>query len=175
MSCAIGEEFLKHERLIERLVWKHVQRYGGDYDSLYSRAIDKMIVCYRIHDPSRQEWEKFLAVQIRYGLLDHMLEPRRKKHGCCNNIDDAFFDGLALYENASSRFIEELLYELTSDAQYIVESFVEQAEEYETRRQSLVALKARMREKGWSQRRIKAAFAELECVLTQHVNRRNGK
>lgn len=167
MSDKLGEEFIKHEKMIENAVKYHVYKYGGDYERLYARAVDKLILAFHRYDPLRSEWEKFLAVQIRYGLLDDTLEHVRKKSKASTNVEETFLE-IPVTDTNTEYDIQQLRQCLTPDAKYVLDYILTKsiARTIKGHTRNVIC---RMRQLGWSRRRTKTAFLELKYMVKSEV------
>ena len=163
-SEAIGQEFIKQHALMVRLINKHIGVYGGNFEELFSRAIDTLIVAYLKHDPIRSDWSKFIYHQLRLGLINVHIERRNKKHGVKTNSDDIFqyipLDGGC----DSSDFLEELRGFLTDDAKFFLDFFLQDTESL-NRRDMFRRFRENRLAAKWSRKRIKTACFEVRDIL----------
>jgi hypothetical protein len=163
-SVKIGEEFLKHEKVIESLVKYHQYRYGGDYESLYAVAIDKLLYAYVHYDSSRSEWEKYWRCQIYYGLRDNFAYNCKKKYKVNTNVDDFFLE--VPTQACDDYDVKELEESLTPDAVYVLKFMLNcDSVELNTPTKRERAVKAKTRSMGWSRRRTETALLEIKCIV----------
>jgi hypothetical protein len=163
-SEAIGQEFKKYQGMIDKLVWKHISSHGGDYDALFSRAIDTLIVAYLKHDPSRSSWAKYIYVQIRLGFINLRLESTRRKHQTKTGINDVFKLMSRNIESNGDEFLEDLRKFLTADALAFLEYFLQETTS-KNRREMFGKFRESMLAKGWSRLRVNTAIKELRDIL----------
>ena len=166
-SEAIGRRFVKYERLMHRLVEEHIHKYGGDYDALFSRASDTLIVAHLRHNPGRSVWKRYIYHQIRWGLLDLHLEAVRRKLQVYTNADEilAFMSSPTRYHgNEEQEIINDIYRHLTPDARlYLMHT--QRDVESKSRREMNSKFRVEMRAKGWSGNRANAAIVELGDIL----------
>ena len=172
LSDKLGAEFIKHEKMIEKAVRSHMFKYGGDYEHLYSRAIDKLVFAFHHYDPLRSEWEKYLAVQIRYGLLDDALDNVHRKSKASTNIDDVFLE-IPTVDNPCG--VDQLRQCLTPDAEAVLNYILSESQAATTQGHFRNVLRW-AKCLGWSRRRAKTAFGgncnevriyETSCCLLE--------
>jgi hypothetical protein len=161
-SQKLNDIFLRHEKEIEKAVNYHIYKYGGDYESLYARAVDKLILAFCKHDPSRSSWEKYLSVQIRLGLKDEMLEHYRKSNRTSNNLEEELSQMAVL--SLSEFDLESIKSCLMPDSLYVLNYILENSEEC-TKRGHIRNIYNLTKRMGWSTRRIKTVFSEIRCFL----------
>ena len=162
---AIGQEFEKQQGLIDMLIWKHIRARGGDYDTLFSRAIDTLIVAYLRHDPSRSTWQKYIYHQLRLGFTNVELEERRLKHATKTNLGDYLYRLLSKHKKYSDAVsLEDLYVGLTDDAKVFLDYYFQETTVL-LRRDLLNGFRAMMLARGWSRLRIKMAVLELRDIL----------
>ena len=163
-SEAIGQEFEKNQSLIDQLIWKHIIKYGGDYDMLFSRAIDTLLVAYLKFDPARSTWSKFIYHQIRLGLINLRSETVHRKHMIYTNAEEKFRFVSSKAECNHHEAIEDLCVNLTPDARLFLEH-TQHDTESKNRREMFGRFRESMLAKGWSRSRIKAATGEVCDIL----------
>ena len=163
-SEAIGQQFEKHLTLIDKLVRKHITKYGGDYNDLFSRATDTIIVACRRHDAARSDLDKYIYHQIVLGLVNFNLEPLRRKHKMMTNVDEIFQYKAARESRSGDEFVEELRQDLTDDARLFLD-FVVYDHRVLSRRDTTSLFRKEMLAKGWSRIRVKTAMLELRDML----------
>jgi hypothetical protein len=163
-SEAIGQEFEKYQGIIDKLVWKHIGSYGGDYDALFSRAIDTLIVAYVKHDPSRSSWQKYIYVQIRLGFINLQLESTRRKHPTRTGMNEVLNFMSRNIESNGDEFLGDLRRFLTKDALAFLEHYLQDITS-KNRREMLGKFRVAMLAKGWSRLRVNVAIKELRDIL----------
>jgi thioesterase domain-containing protein len=162
---AIGQEFEKQQALIDKLIWKHISSRGGDYDTLFSRAIDTLIVAYLRHDPSRSEWQKYIYHQLTLGIMNVGLEEKRLKHPTKTNLDDHLHRLLSFRKKHSEdTLLDDLRNDLTDDARTFLDYYFQETSVV-LRRDTHNGFRATMRARGWSQTRTKMAMLEVRDIL----------
>ncbi|MDR2116295.1 MAG: hypothetical protein LBP87_07935 [Planctomycetaceae bacterium] len=164
-SEKLGEEFRKHEKIIDAAVRYFQFKYCLDYDSLYAAAVGKLLLAYHRYDPLRSEWEKYLKVQIMYGLKDEVLSRYKRKHKTSTNIEESFFE--VPVEDCASYDMEELQENLTPDARYVLKCVLES--DMNTAGKRMRVVQQRTRAMGWTRRRTDTAFAELRCMIEAEI------
>lgn len=169
-SEAIGQEFLKQEHLMHQLVKKHIRRYGGDYDALFSRAIDTLMVAYLKYDPARSVWQKYIYNKLVRGLLDLYLETVRRKHTEYTNAEELLRLLSSQPEYNFEAVMEDIAHNLTPDAQMFF-AHTQRDITSRSRRTMFGKFRHEMRTKGWSKERIHAAAVEVCDILEWMIHR----
>jgi len=167
-SEALGQEFVRQERLMHHLVKKHIHRYGGDYDALFSRAIDTLFVAWLKHDPARSAWQKYIYNKLVRGLLDLYLETVRRKHAEYTNLEEQLLLLPARPEFNINEIMEDIDISLTPDAQLYLKH-TQQDTKSRNRRSMYGKFRDEMLAKGWSGKRIIAAAQEVCDILTWSI------
>jgi hypothetical protein len=157
----LRDEFLECEKNIERVVNHHIRRYGGDYHSLYARAVDKLILAFHRYDPSRSEWSKYRANQIALGLKDEMLDTYRRTSRMHTNVDEVALEVPVFCDFSDVSVVAD---DLTPDALYVLRYIMDKSEA-KTFKGHIRNVNRQTRRIGWSIRRTKTAFSELSCML----------
>ena len=167
-SEAIGLQFEKHLTLIDKLVRKHITQYGGDYNDLFSRATDTIIVACRRHDATRSDLDKYIYHQITLGLINFNLEPLRRKHKTRTNADEILQYRAARESRSGDEFVEDLRHDLTDDARRFLD-FVIYDHRVISRRDTTSLFRKEMLAKGWSRIRVTTAILELRDMLVAMI------
>jgi hypothetical protein len=164
-SDKLGEEFIKHEKMIESIVRHHIYKYGGDYEHAYARAVDKLIFAFYHYDKTRSEWEKYLAVQIRYGLKDDVLDKTRRKTKTSTNIEEVFLE----IPTVDADFdVQQLRQCLSRDAVRVLDYImtISRAKTIKGHVRNIMGWASQL---GWSRRRMKTAILELKFMIKTEV------
>jgi hypothetical protein len=148
LSDRLGNEFIKHEKMIEDAIKYHIYKYGGDYEHLYARAVDKLIFAFHHYDPLRSEWEKYLTIQIKYGLLDDVLDNVRRKTKISTNIEEVFSE---IATTDDSYDIQQLRLCLTPDAEFVLDYILSESQAATIKGHIRNAIR-QTKELGWSRR-----------------------
>lgn len=167
----LTETYKDMQKLIAKAAWNFWNVYGGDIDDLMAQANLIFIEAFDDYDPSRSsKLTTWLTHKIRWGLLDYMR---------CRNIyephipiDDEFVETYSASNDGFS--VMELLDEMEQDAHIVLQLFLEIPKEVmldvldskqrvdHVRACMRNRLKNRLRQMGWTVKRIKTTFEEIK-------------
>lgn len=167
----IAETYKDVERLIIQIVWRFWRTYGGDLDDLMGQANLIFIAALDSYNSNRRtKLSTWIAFKIKRGLYDYMRQGNGYKP--TTRIDDDFVEKFpATNKNFS---VMELLDEMEQDAYIVLQLFLETPRDVMVNIlnkngridhvQSAVQnrLRNRLRQMGWTVKRIRKAFEELK-------------
>ena len=168
----LTETYKDMRKLIAGQAWNFWRIYGGDVDDLIAQANLIFIDAFDKYDSGRgTKLSTWLSIKIRLGLFDYMRKGNVYKPPHIP-IDDEFVETHPASNKDFS--VMELLDEIEQDAHIVLQLFLETPREVivnimEVNRREDHAqahmrnrLKNRLRQMGWTVRRIKAAFEEIK-------------
>jgi len=169
----LTKTYIDMQKLIAEVAWDFWNVYGGDIDDIIAQANLIFIDAFSTYDSSRSKITTWLTFKIKKGLLDYM------RNGNLRESSKIKFDNVfAEIYPASKKDVSvmEFLDELNEDAHVVLQLF------FETPREILVdiqnssrridharahirrRLMNRLRQMGWTVRRMKTAFEEIKKV-----------
>lgn len=174
----LTETYQDMRRLILSNAWKFWKIHGGDLDDLIAEANLIFVDACDSYDPGRgAQLGTWISFRIKKRLISYM----RKKgsgYGSHTSIDDHFEIPCTLLDYRGNNFsVMELLDEMEHDTWIVLELF------FETPRNILVKirnkhnridhvqaalrnrLRNRLRQMGWTRRRIEGAFDKIKNVI----------
>ena len=76
---AADQAFCDCDGLIRRLILNHIQRFGGDWDSLYSECQVAYLKAFTSYDPNRAQFLTYVGVKVKSTLQEDL---RRRRLEC---------------------------------------------------------------------------------------------
>lgn len=166
----LTETYRDMQMLVAGAAWDFWRTYGGDIDDLMAQANLIFVDAFDTYDPGRSKLTTWLTFKIRKGLLRYMINENRQELRRVQ-IDDVFIETHPASNKDFS--VMEMLDEMEQDAHIVLQLFLEtprdimvsilngnrrtdHAQAHMRRR-----LKNRLRQMGWTMRRIKEAFEEI--------------
>jgi len=164
-SRDIGREFEENQEMIDRMVTKHIKRYGGDYEALFSRATDTLIVAWLRHDPTRSPWQKYISEQIKLGFINLHKETVNRKHLSVTNAHETLQEMTYKEAREHDDFYDDLRQWLSEDSRALFELYIEDVTSKSPTKTFSLFRKIMLKMK-WSRPRINMAIMELRDILT---------
>lgn len=177
----LTETYKDMQKLISATVRRFWNSYGGDLDDLHAQANLIFINAVDDYDSSRAKMTTWLTIRIRNGLLDYIKGEYKSKHLL---IEDLLADGITPdFIESKSKIkkdfsVMELIDNLEQDAHIVLWLFLTTPKEVmqdildSKKRVDGVRscmrnrLNNRLRQMGWTIRRIKEAFDEVKNVTS---------
>ncbi len=120
---AVEETYCDVEKLIHKLTWSHVRKYGRDYDEALSDAHLGFMAAYKKFDGRRSQFITLCYWYVRGYLLNGMNRPQ----GCSIKAKIEFdrsirhsTDSLVVVADDISFDVEKLMSELSEDARVVI-------------------------------------------------------
>lgn len=182
MNATLRKEILTEtyedmQNLVYEAAWKFYYIHGGDIDDLIGQANLSFIRAVDSHDESRSKLTTWICVCIKNDLRNNMKNEYKQTHLTHISIDDEnnYLD--IPTPDSDSFSIIELLDEMERDAHIILQLFLETPKEiiidvlnegkqinhiqgYVRKR-----LRNRLRQMGWTIKRITEAFNEIKTII----------
>ena len=167
----LTEAYKDMQKLIAGVAWNFWSIRGGDLDDLIGQANLIFIDAFNTYDPSRgTKLATWLTFKIKRGLFDYIRNGNvYEQH---TSIDDEFAE---IYPALSKDFsVMELLDEMEHYAHIVLQLFLETPKEIiikvlnkqrridHTQAHLRNRLMNRLRQMGWTVRRMRAAFEEIK-------------
>lgn len=179
----LTETYKDMRGLVSETAFRFWEAHGGDLDDLKAQANLIFIEAFDSHDPQRAKLTTWVACSIRQGLLYYMRSTwYRPTH---NSIDNGHDDDFEFASNSNENFsVMELLDEMEQDAQIVLCLFLDTPKEVilslfndkkrfkhigksnHVRTHMRNRLQNRLRQMGWTIRRIRKAFEEIKSVTS---------
>lgn len=158
--------------LIFDIVREFQRRYDGDIDDLMAQANLLYIYAYDKYDETKAKLSTWLTCRINYGLLTYIKAEYKQTHLSINN------EHTKIESETPNQFsIMELLDEMEQDALTILQLFLETPKDIiqniidEGKQMNHIQgymrkrIRNRMRQMGWTIRRITESFEEIKNAL----------
>lgn len=167
----LTETYKDMQKLVAGAAWNFWYIYGGDVDDLIAQANLIFIDAFDTYDSSRSKLTTWLTFKIRKGLFEYMRNGNghRLMHA---RIDDEFIKKQPAPNGDFS--VIELVDEMEQDARIVLQLFLETPREVmvnilnsnrridHAQAHMRKRLRNRLRQMGWTVRRIRKAFEEIK-------------
>ena len=164
--------------LISEMTYRFWKAHGGDLDDLKAQANLIFIKAVDSHNPQKSKLTTWVAISIKKGLLYYM---RRKWYKPTHiSIVDLVNNNFEFESKSNENFsVMELLDEMECDAHIVLQLFLDIPREVlltifedknfrfdHTGGKIKNRLRNRLRQMGWTIRRIKEAFEEIKGITS---------
>lgn len=173
----LAETYQDMQKLIYANAWDFWRIHGGDIDDLISQSMLIFIEACDTHNSDRAQLSTWISFKIKKGLLSYL----RKRNKLHVQIDVRFFDMFSFEKNnkayrVDNRYfsVTELIDEMGQDAHLILQLFFEIPKDVMVQIRNSHSnvchvqaalrnrLYNRLRQLGWTKKRIKKAFDEIK-------------
>jgi len=165
------ETYRKYERLLDKIVWKLIRKYGGDFETLRADANLHYVRAVNGFDPSRSDKPTpYIAAFVYLELLDEIRREaiKKKRSGPVAGGEATTF------ARAPGDWIGKFLSTLSDDAEIVVKLCLDTPKEIISLaedkggcpRNYRSTTKEFLSSAGWSYERIKATFDEVKRALS---------
>jgi len=165
---AMTETYEDVKDLIFDSAWSFQRSHGGDIEELIAESNKIFVLTYHSYNEDFSKFTYWLVFNIKHGLKEFTKHEWRQSHPSLNRIvkHDPY-----KCEYAETFSVIELLDEIGKDAETILQLFTETPKEVftSTLRERIYIknrIKNRLRQMGWTIRRIKKTLEEIsEAIL----------
>lgn len=162
MSAAVAAEvaYAENRVRIKHVVNKFAQNKGGDPEELLSEAHEHFMTALRTYrDDKGTQLSTWIYFTVHHGLLEsHRKEAGRASHRRQESVDFS--------EQPRRGFdLDGFVEDLSPDAEIVVRLALTAGRRYSQMRTARRAAAVKLLRRGWSGRRIAAAFEEVKAAL----------
>ena len=172
---ALTETYEDVRGLIFETCWKFQKGHGGDIEELIAEANKLFVLAYDSYDNKKSQFTTWLVSSIKNGLKRFVQTEWRQSHPSLSRVKE--HNPYQEYEYTESFSVLELLDEMEKDAHIIMQLFLDTPRELFVSAVSSDGkpkhiqvcmrkrLRNRLRQMGWTIRRITKSFDEIAQVI----------
>lgn len=161
---AAAETYGDVERMLDKLCWDHVRRWGGDFDEWRSVANMAFVRAFAAHVPARGQFITLVHCCVRNALRNETRARTRREAALSTNED------MDRFEESTHRGVH-WMDEMTTDAQLVARMVLDTPRELVEATLGhrvddiLGGLRFALSQAGWGQGRATDAFNEIREAL----------
>lgn len=156
------------ERMLDKLVWQHIRRHGGEFDEL--RSIANLAFCEASDsfDPKAgAQFSSWIYQKVYYALLSSLRQTIR--HQRVQSVDMEILDALIEGETTRPFCCIDLLRSLDDDAEFVIHLLLSAPTEDTANKSKRIRLWESIQEHlatlGWSPDRIQDSVDEIKQTI----------
>ncbi len=157
-------DWLRSEKLVQDLAWKHCRKYGGDWNEVYSEAMFLFVTASLSHDGLSCKLSTWISLKVSRGLQDWRMRERGERRKLQRVPMPADVE-----ERRTSFSLLDWIDELTHDARSVVAAILESPDEVlwaaDAPRVQLRTIRTLLLERGWTPEQVQGAFDEVRMSL----------
>lgn len=167
----LTEAYAEMGNLIHDTAWRFKERYGGDIEELKSDANLLFVQAINSYDETRALMSTWVRFKIWKGLLNIQIRGHKKQ--AFTFVGDVEFTNQHYTPKSSFAYITELYEQVGADTRFLIQITLcppegitqEDLEKGFGKRVSRKVIKQNLRSIGWSWKRIKETFRELQSII----------